>query len=146
MEPPRHGRARRAFVEATKSVGAITFANGSAATPHRPTEHFEQSVDVVVCSVCEFVGPRRHEHLPELTARTLAALRDLPHIRSYGVDSPKGRDPSRVLDVTRYGLVHYHGNDDARILPALTDVWVHTKDHRAFGHCVLLRACAGKAQ
>jgi selenocysteine lyase/cysteine desulfurase len=45
------------FVEAARSVGALTFADGVAAAPHRPLDQFAHGIDVGVCSAYKFFGP-----------------------------------------------------------------------------------------
>ncbi|WP_137981812.1 cysteine desulfurase-like protein [Streptomyces violaceusniger] len=209
------------FVEAARSVGALTFADGVAAAAHRPLEQFAHGIDVSVSSPYKYFGPHLgvmtarpellQRYAPEkvrpapdsgprrwesgmptleliaglgaavdyvtttgypaitarerkLTERVLAGLRDLAHVRLYGVDAPDDREPtfavtvagmspqdaaSRLADqgmfvsaghnyalecaqalhlpraegAVRFGLVHYHSDDDVdRILQALADL------------------------
>ncbi|MBC3840328.1 aminotransferase class V-fold PLP-dependent enzyme [Streptacidiphilus sp. 4-A2] len=53
------------FVEAARSVGALTFADGVAAAAHRPLDQFAHGIDIGVCSAYKFFGP----HLALLSAR-----------------------------------------------------------------------------
>jgi len=53
------------FVEAARSVGALTFSDGVAAAAHRPLDQFAHGIDISVCSAYKFFGP----HLALLTAR-----------------------------------------------------------------------------
>jgi selenocysteine lyase/cysteine desulfurase len=52
-------------VEAARSVGALTLADGVALAAHRPLEQFTHGIDVTVTSAYKYFGP----HLGVMTAR-----------------------------------------------------------------------------
>ncbi|HEY8581982.1 MAG TPA: cysteine desulfurase-like protein [Capillimicrobium sp.] len=53
------------LVDAARSVGAMTYADGVAAAPHAPLRHLEWGIDVQACSPYKFFGP----HMGVLSAR-----------------------------------------------------------------------------
>lgn len=91
----------RPFVEAARSVDALTFADGVAAAAHRPLDQGPLDIDVSVCSAYKFFGP----HIAVLTARPEVLDRLVPDkVRPAPERGPRRWEPGMLATEAIAGL------------------------------------------